>query len=268
MKLRKACLSSPKLQKKRRARYFTVFSLSLVLIGCFFFGLNVFLSSGYISINNFFVVGNKEISVDSVNKIFENVKNKKIFGLINTDNFILFDKKNFLGQVYALDPIVKDLDTDFNGLNNLTLNILERVEFALWCYKENDLNEQCLIVDDSGFAFKVFSKNDFETGKIFIDDKVSTTSPKIGDYFLGDVKKIVDLTNGLEKFGWKVKRTSINEGFYVISLTSNSEIKLSEDFVLDETINKLSLIKQEIDKTNSLFKYIDLRFSGRAFIKR
>ncbi len=268
MKLRKACLSSPKLQKKRRTKYFFLFSLSLILIGCVFFGLNVFFSSDYISIKNFSVVGNKEISTDSLNKIFDNVKSQKLFGLIDTDNFIFFDKKNFLGQVYALDPIVKDLDANFDGLKNLTLKISERSGFAVWCYSQKDLPEQCLIVDDLGFAFKKFSKNDFETEIFLIDDKVSTTSPKIGDNFFGDVKKVVDLANALEKFDWKVYRIAVYEGFYVISLKSDSEIKLSEDFILDETINKLDLIKQEMEKGNPLFKYIDLRFSDRAFIKR
>jgi hypothetical protein len=266
MKLRKSCIYSPRLKRKRRIKLFSISFLFLFSVSAFVFGLHSFFASGYISIQNIVLSGNKDASSDALKNIARDVQEQKILGLFKKDNLLLFNRSSFLSQVYSAMPVVKDVTISFEGLDTLDLLVSERVPFAKWCGGALLSYKKCLVIDETGFAFK-------ETGDEFSDlisiyDDVSTSSPNIREVFSSNANNLIDTAHFFASIGWPVKEIIKNSGYFVFRVEGNGEIRLPFDFDVENIKSRLPLVKVELEKEGSEFKYLDFRFTDKVFIKR
>lgn len=234
-------------------------------VSSFLFGLYSFFSSGYISIQNIVLSGNKEAPSELLRNIAENVQNQKIFGFFKKDNFLLFNRKNFLSQVHESMPIVKDVAISFQGLETLDLLISERTPFAFWCGGESTVSKDCLIIDETGFAFKEKTE---DLKLLYIYDDLATSSPSIKDTLYFDSNSLVEISAFLSSLSWSIKEVRAKNGYFVFNIDQGGELRLPFDFDLDELKNRLPLVKSELEKENYKFQYLDFRFNDKAFIKR
>lgn len=231
----------------------------------FMFGLHSFFSSGYISIQKVVLNGNKEAPSESLKSIADSVQNQKILWFFKKDNFLLFNRKNFLSQVHESMPVVKDVVISFQGLETLDLLVSERTPFAFWCGGELSTSKDCVIIDETGFAFK---KKTEDLNLLYIYDDVATSTLDIKDVLNFDSNSFVETSDFLSSLNWPIKEVRAKNGYFIFKIEKGGELRLPFNFNLDELKNRLPLVKAELEKENPKFQYLDLRFTDKAFIKR
>jgi hypothetical protein len=230
------------------------------------FGLKSFFSSDILAFKNVNIYGNKEVSENFLKNTVRDIESESILGIIKRNNLLFFDKDKMIGLILGYSPSVKKIDIDFEGFETLNIELEERRPFVNWCFHSK--TEECLIVDNEGYAFKKQEKTDFENNLPVIIDEFSTTTPKIKDSVPLNILEVISLKENIETTGWKVFKISFDKNTLNYILVGGQEIKVPLDFNLEKISERIYLIKDELLKSNASFKHIDLRFDNKAFIKK
>lgn len=246
----------------------------MILLFCFatssvFFGVKTFFNSGIVAFETVNISGNREVARSFVDETISKIKSEKAFAFFESDNFLLFDSEKLKSTIFESAPVIKRVDVDFQIPTVLNVSIEERDAFANWCYLKNT-QKSCFVVDDTGFAFKEYLESDFENDLPVIVDELSTSTLRVGNIFPLDMVKLISFFEVINKNGWQSKKVVINNNSAVYLLSDDSEIRLPLYFDEVKMASRISLLKDELkkDKVETAFKYVDLRFNNKAFIKR
>jgi cell division septal protein FtsQ len=232
----------------------------------------LFFYSG-IQIKNITVTGNQKISTQDIKKIVTDNLPKNIFKFgpidIYSKSIFFINSEKIDKTVLADFPIIESVEMDKNFPQTLIIKISERKPIALYCSNDG----KCFLIDQNGIIFEPAS-----TDKPYLivrqnlnsDKSIFTGENVINQKIIGTIEKIKkDLKDNFN--------IDVNEA--MISTPIRLNIKTSENWQIYFDTGDDSNIDTQITKLNLLLngdinsdlrkklKYIDLRFTNRAYYK-
>lgn len=259
------------LRKERRKIFFAkigFFSvLVLIILGLAIFGLNYLLIDTGATV----VEGNSIVSSGDIKESITRLTEGKYFGLIPKSSILFFPKGEILSALKSAFPILKTIQIKRENLSALTLNVVERKPYGVYCKGTEDMSLQgCIFVDDNGFLYKetpVMSISDFV---IF---KVASSSLDINDSvypeFFDSLKLFIA---SLSDVKFVVKEVILEvDGDLELLMQDGLKIFVSEPYDFSSAFDNLKIVLSgNIFKENvkiSDISYIDLRFGNRVYYK-
>ena len=292
--MKKSILTSPRIvelkrQKHKilRRRVLLFFLLFLTIL----FGLSFLSRWEKLNINSIEITGNKIVET----KLIEETVQEQIAG----NYFYFFPKTNFI--IYPQHKIelvlkdkfkrIKDVFANDKNIKTLEISVSERSALYTWCgaepIKNNDNNQKCYFIDDSGYIFDeapYFSEDVYFRfyGVGYLESGCPT--PEINPlgcfFFKQDFNRLVSLKETLKKMG--IKPTALyvmDNGDVKVLLSSQSTtsenpeiiLKLNSDFekIVENLQSVLTTEPLQSDFKNkySDLLYIDLRFGNKVYYK-
>lgn len=259
---------SPVRVRRRRTRIiFLSVVLSLLISGT--------LVAGYISYLPRYSVGT--ITVQGVRNVKPELVIEYAQSLIYNGSHNFFSRANVL--LYPKALIEKDIPLEFPRIASaevttssllssaLTIQVVERQPFALWC----DSNNTCYQMDQNGFIYAQTPSAASSTEYMFTGG-ISTSSPPIGQTFVpGHTQGLVTFlqllaSSGYTPLGANVQSDQdftvpLEQGYYIYASFGEDPGTLVSELGLVLSSDTLSAAQV------SQLDYVDLRFSGRLYYK-
>ncbi len=178
----------------------------------------------------------------------------------------LYPKEKIREEVEKIERI-KNVQIEKVSPNELLISYEEYIPDALWC--KLLIPEDCLFLDDTGYAFAVAPKLHGDSLLRFFssegDPAIGTSSFRFSDY-----EKSKQLVTKLSEIGWFVTTVEINsvgDAFLFVSDRGELKVTISDEIAL--IFDNLLTILNSGEFTHlkeQKFNYIDLRFGNRVFV--
>ncbi|PIR02276.1 MAG: hypothetical protein CO144_02235 [Candidatus Nealsonbacteria bacterium CG_4_9_14_3_um_filter_35_11] len=244
-------------------RFFVLFSFILTIFYLFYF-------SPYFQIQKIEIRESKTFSSEELKKIIQ-----ENYGICFEFLGKKFDSKSILlpfnkaALLLEHFPQIEDIVWRRKFPNVLTLEVKERIPFALWCKNEE---KDCHLVDKKGKAFEMFEKENIDK-LIIIEEKneIDSLIPRgkmEKEDFLSltlKIKEELEKAQGFEK----IEKFIIFSDKLAVKMPQGLQIFLNPEENLDWQLEKLKILLKEKISKDALknLEYIDLRFGNQAIIK-
>lgn len=256
------------LQKKKRIiailKKVGIYALIVAVICAFMYFLLFIYSYKKVS-----VIGNEKVSANEISNIIESYFNKPWYQRFFS-NPILIPVSAIETDVKAFDFTIDRVEVNHNytDLIDPTLSVIlkERQEAAYWCGVNN---QECLVVDESGFAFKAAWP---ENQSFVIYER---ERPTIGTYFedsaidfnklLSVSVRLVQIISTKEDADEVIRIAYIANHQYQFTTKKGVVIKMDVSSDIEKQMMRLKQIWENPEVRTS--QYIDLRFGNKIFYK-
>jgi len=223
-------------------------------------------------VKNITINGNQKISSENLKNIIEQGVNKKLIGVagwnLYSKSIFLVNTEELQKQILSSYPEVKLASVAKNLPQDLTVQIEERKQFAVFCQ-----NEKCFNIDDSGVIFEG-STNGTENNLI-VRQNIDFQDAFVGETVIDEniMKAISEIEKDL-KDNFQINLTEA-----LVSTPIRLNVKTGENWQIYFNTDTDSDIGLQLTKLNLLLKdelsaqvrqkleYIDLRFKDRAYYK-
>ena len=237
-----------------------VFSLVLVLSAAGFI-----LFSPRFQITNVSVSGNSDIPSDQLQKV-ASATIKKSFSVMGMDfstESIFLSAAGGVGSLLKAFPEIESVSVKKNFPNGLSIQVVEKTPFALWC-EEFD-KENCYLVDKSGSYIKDFPAGVAGAPGMRINEKEKSVSLEKKDV----LASIVKIESGISTGQFSISDFNLFKDKLTADTSANCQLIFVLDDTLDWQIEKLNIVlkNEQYSKKIGSISYIDLRFGNQAIIK-
>ncbi len=261
------------LRKKRKGRKVRfAFLVIFLLITLAVFLIYALLFSGWFSVNQIQVSGNREVSKEEIESLAsEHINKTYLLGYIRPfSNIFLTSSESIEHSLRKNYPIIERVNVNKVFLSkNLTIEITERESVGIWCKGDED---KCFYFDKNALLFKEASKFSGDLFLVIEDGRGRNFKP--GDNFddqelfekinltrnILDELKLIDYTNFFLPSGSFDFWIETNFG-WPIYLDKENDIPTQLVALKKFLEEKLSAEKQKT------LQYIDLRVNNRIYYK-
>ncbi len=229
-------------RKNKKIRFIVLFSLAVILaISSISYAIK-----HHLNINDIYILGNEHLKNDDIISLLKIKKGDPIFRVSNHELY-----KRIKTSPWIKDAIIKK---DLSG--KIFINITESKPVAIL-----DINNKFFLVDRDGTLLE-----ESKEGTLTFLPVIKDIDPYNNrDTYLEAIKFINILHN----------KAMLYTGNVEIRGNRPEEIELkSEGFIIkigagdfDKKLERLSIIKEEIEKRGQPVEFIDLRFAGKAIVK-
>ena len=272
----KGVLASKQAQNKKRKALIKSRFLGILIVGGISSGVYSIPRYEEINIVNIFVSGNEVIEKNEISKLAEEKLQGSKYFIFPNRNIFLYPKFELTNAIKDLSPDVLSASVNFKDLKSISISVVERQPFALWCgnsYEFNIDHLKCYFLDKEGF---IFDEAPQFSGNAYIRYFGTTSEPYLRSQFLNPIlfQALSRLTAELKKKGFET--VSVNyksSGEIIINLETGSQLIFSEKTDYGRIVTYLSelVLSKEFKGINELGKlnvsYVDFRFGNKIFYK-
>jgi len=258
-------------KRKRRKRKIAFLIVSSLIVSAVFITYALFFS-GWFSIKQTHISGNKEISEEAVrNSVDEYIQGYYLLNTVRPFSNILFaSSEKIEHSLREKFPAIEKINVKKNLFSkNLTIEINEREPAGIWC---KDSDDKCFYFDNSGVMFKAASKFSGEVILIIEDARIRDFS--LSDEF--DDKELlekIDLTKSvldeLKFIGYSNFFLPQNSFEFWIKTKEGWYVYLDKETDISTQLVALKKFLEEKISANrrQALQYIDLRVNNRIYYK-
>ena len=256
-----------RLAQRRRRRRLIKLSVLLSATVLLFAALVWGLTQDWATINKVSISGNNRVS----NKQIESVVATQLAGVraygIYKGTILTYNEAGLIETLKYQYPLLRDVQVKISGINELSLEVTERIPVALWCREV-----ECYEVDQDGYIF-----NKVKEGSILklVEYSGGMTGDVLRQHLLpNDFTKVQAFVSALIGNGSRVVSVHIlpNERELRIKSLNYPELRVKIDDDLDKVLAYLEVTLASTDykayvSEVSMPGYIDLRFGNRVYYK-
>ncbi len=215
------------------------------------------------------VVGAQNVPSRLVQAYTETLVHDGVRHFLSQDNIFLMNAKVLGREIVGYFPRIKSAQVDRESMlaTALTITVVERTPFALWCSDAND----CYTMDESGFIFASAIASSTEQYVFKGSMSISSSSNPIGHSFaLAHLPGILALLQILSQAGFTPQgATLVNDQDFWVPLKNGFYIKASFGEDAGALVRNLQLIlsSDAIQGREDQVEYVDLRFGNRVYYK-
>lgn len=270
-------IRSPENQKKRQKKMQILSAVFLLCVGGLVWFIVWVPSLPSLQIKNIIVRGNKVLIKDEINQKVAEELSGKYLRVFPKTNVFLYPKETVEKNLAAAFPRIASISVELDTERILTISLVEREPFALWCGREipaKEADKFCFYLDDQGF---VFARAPIFSGNTYFEFYGSGILPKdepIGHDFLSSssYQHILKIKEHLESFKESPMKIVVADDGSA-EFTENGGYKIR--FNLDGDISALLSNMQAVFRSNLWgtavssggFEYLDFRFGNKVYYK-
>jgi cell division septal protein FtsQ len=137
-------------KRHRVILFFVLFASVLALIGCF-----VWLSqASFLRITHINVSGTQTIASSTVEELVQTQMEGNFFYLFPKNNILFYPKGEIASALLAEMPVLASVSVSAENFQTISVAVAERQPKALWCGEVVASSSQCLLLDESGVAYR------------------------------------------------------------------------------------------------------------------
>lgn len=253
-------------RKRRRARKIAKTLLAVFALLLFSSGL-IFLSrANTFLVDTVTVSGAETIKNEDIQAaVLESIDGRFLY-FIPRSNVALVQTDKLEEELRSQFKRIEEIEVDRSGLKELSVEIVEREPFGLWCASEND----CYFLDIEGL---IFAPASFVSSSVFLVFDGGIDGPAVGQSYLSssDFEKLSRFIDGVRSLGFVPRRVSQSQSAdFTITLDNGARLIIDLGSDLEKTFaNFQSVISdRELGLTEGgkiIAGYIDLRFGDKVF---
>ncbi len=195
------------------------------------------------------------------------------FWLFSRRNIVTVDVDDLHNNLYQAFPRINTIKIKKHLFSReLSVSIIERIPYALWCPQREVLREDCFYIDPAGYIFARVGVNDDTSGKVIFYEGIgeSTTDAIRKRIAESTFKKINEINKDLRKKGLHPSRVSVMDGNTQIEMQPNWILKIDTNDDTARIADDLMVVLTQKKLLNALdtLEYIDMRFGRRVYVKR
>ena len=173
-------ISSPEFYKKLRRRRKIKLILLCILLLSLLAGI-IFLSRyEKLLIKEIVVADSGVVGKSEIISVLEEKVSGNYLGIFPRRNAFIYPRFSVEEYLLAALPRFKSASVRHAGFETLTVSVVERETYAVYCVDDND--DSCYFIDEEGFIFDLSPS--FTRGVYFVYYHATTTEPVIGTYFV------------------------------------------------------------------------------------
>ena len=259
--------------KRRRTFFVRVAIVIFFVCAVVVFGLVYTLRLDRFQIHSVVVSDANILKKEDVEQAAQTMLSGSYVWVIPKTNTFLFSASSAEKKLIEQFPAIQSLNVARDGMQSLTIDIVERKPHVLWCAPHaDDKAEECYFADTTGL---IFSRAPYFSGGVyFIYRGGIPADTALGSYILPSQK-----FEELERFVAQINALHMNvsgvtikeEGDFDLELTSNVHLLCSGATSYDDTLSNISaLLKSDTFATSTLssLEYIDMRFGNKVYLKK
>lgn len=261
--------ASARIAKRQKVKKYvtTIFKSALGLF--LLVGTILLARADFLQINDFEIVGAKNISPDGIKNVASSFASGYRFGLLPKSNILIFNKdllaEKMLEEFTRLGKV--EVDKKLFG-RRVEVRVEERGAKYLWCSP----TEECFFMSDDGLLFeKVSEEKAFEAAGKVVFRGVLSNDPLL-QYFasLERMKNYTDFMETLAKNNINITSIDVPLPDKAVAETEIGQIIFNpEEADLGSVAFNIILLIEELKtkKPAAQFEYIDARFGNKVFYK-
>ncbi len=270
-------IRSPEKQKAHKKKMRLLSVAVFLCVGAFVWLVIYIPSLSSLQIKNIVVRGNKVLTEDEIKKKLGEELSGKYLYLFPKTNIFLYPREALQKDLLAAFPRIANLSVSLDAKRTLTVSLVEREPFALWCgpeITEPEADDACFYLDESGFVFAHaphFSGNAYF--KFYGKGNMPAGDPAGHDFLsLVSYRHILKVKEELESFGVHPVKIFVEEdGGAFLTEAGGYGIR----FNLDQDISSLKSNMQAVFRSSSwggiatsgALEYLDFRFGNKVYYK-
>ncbi len=254
-------------QRRKRQR---LIKLSVLMIaGVLFFTASIWgLSQEWATINKVTINGNNRVS----NKQIESVVATQLAGLraygLYKGTILTYNEAELIEALKYQYPLLENVQIKIRGINELSLEVVEREPIALWC-----ASVECYEIDKEGYIFNKL--NGGGSAPKLVEYSGGLAGDALRQHLLpNDFTKVQAFVSSLINNGLKAVSVYIlpDEGELRVKSLNYPELRVKIDDNLEKVLEYLEITLASADYKDYVsevgtVEYIDLRFGNRVYYK-
>ena len=191
-------------------------------------------------------------------------------GIVPRDSIVFLSKPTVRQAILSAHPEASAVSISRSGFTSLSISVSMRIPVARWCGTVSTSNADCYVFDGGGFIF-ASSTTSSALLKLFapLQNTFMASSTPIGNSIQGSshIAKLLMFSRELRDYAPPAISATIRDDEVDFILPSSTRITYvlgNEDVaaaLAAATLPSLNLSDDSIE-------YVDLRFSGKAYLKR
>jgi hypothetical protein len=194
------------------------------------------------------------------------------FGIIPRDSIFFFPEARIRSELLAAHPEVAAVSIFLDGLTGLSIKVDKRVPVALWCglAPTEGADEYCYLFDAKGYIFAAAATTTETVNSFSVYAHVAEETLEPLGATLVNAEKLpsaFDFARQLSTLGSPVGKVIFRGDEVDDYLESGTRIT----YVLGDEQNAFTALissRTDYDLANGSIEYIDLRFSGKMYLKK
>lgn len=227
------------------------------------------------SIEQIHVQGTQQVPADLVAEYAESVIYDGSHHFLSRANFFLYPQSLIEKDVPLEFPRIASAVVDKSFLSNsITVNVIERQTFALWCPTDVEAggsNGSCYDMDKTGFLFAQASADASSSAGYVLYGGIATSSPPIGQTFAsGHTQGLVAFLGLLGQTGYTPLGATVeSDQDFVVPLSQGFSVYASFGEDPGTLVSNLQLVlsSSSLSGQQPNLEYIDLRFGDKVYYK-
>src|SRR3989338_6592210 len=266
-------LKSPKYIKRTRTRRIVRGILALAFFLTIVGGVSYFSRYPLFVVSSIIVTGNAEMLEEDLRAAVEKNLEGNVAFVFARKSAMFYPKKGMESSLLKAFPRVERVVVSRVGLNTLSVEVMVRTPYALWCGAEkNDVAKDCFFLDNQGLIFAPAPSFSGEAYFVFFggvfDDPIGSRYLPLGDF------------ENINKFVRQLRNEDIpvyallhgTDGDYTAFLKNQageeSRILFSTEDSLETTLHNLEVLWKEKklgSRGGARLNYIDVRFGNKIY---
>jgi hypothetical protein len=273
-----------KMKRRRRKRFFVIFSLIIITLGLLIYALGRISSNYQLVLSNTRITGLKIIDQNDIESVIKKNMQGKYFYMFDKSNFLIYPRQKIYNDLLVNFPRIESLAVYRNGLNTLSVDITERAGAYLYCgpkvpENKSEIGENCYFINNDGY---IFDEAPYFSGdiylKYFLDLNIQDEN-YLGKQMMEPERfqKIIRFVEDIKSLNFKPAYVTFEENIVSIYLETNGTITPRIIFREEDDLNvifenlKIAMEQKEfadeIKENYHKLLYVDLRFENKVLYK-
>lgn len=241
----------------------------VAIIALLIWGIAFLLRLDAFSVESVEVEGNEFVNASEIESLVKSELEGSYWLIVPRRNVFFYPEKTIKERIYKEFPRVFAVDAESNS-NAITIEIVERQPFALWCEEE----KKCFFIDETGVVFApapVFSDNVFFVFRGLLDAEAALGAAYLSSELFREINLFLEWLALLDLYPSYLIAES--EDTFTIHTTNGADILIDREQTFKQTFENLETVLQDqvlleskrVEYAN--LDYIDLRFGNKVFYK-
>ncbi len=258
--------SSAERRAKQRRLFWVRLYIIVFFVLVFVFGLAILSGQDFWTIKTYLVQGNNTIPTSRILEIANENTRGRYLALYARNNFLIYPREKIEQAIEKEFKTVKNIEVGWQSWQVVSINIVERKPYAVWCGEHINTDQACYFIDHSSF---VFDKAPNFSGPIYL--KFFGPVSEEGFYFKDEFTLLNSLIKKLSDSGLEVRTVDFDGHDFTFYLSSGVKIIFNDrngGFVknFDNLFLALNSGNLDLHKNTESLDYVDLRFESRVVI--
>ncbi len=258
--------SSAERRAKQRRLFWVRLYIIVFFVLFFIFGLAILSGQSFWTIKTYIIEGNKTISTSRILEITNENTKGRYLALFARNNFLIYPREKIEQAIEKEFKTIKTIEVSWQAWQVVSINIVERKPYAVWCGESFNTDQACYFIDHSSF---VFDQAPNFSGPIYL--KFFGQVSEEGFYLKDEFGLLNSLIKKLSDINIEVRAAAFDGHDFTFYLSSGVKIIFNDrnggivkNF--DNLFLALNSGNLDLHKNIESLDYVDLRFESRVVV--